>query len=314
MTTLITGGAGFIGRRLAQELALRGEDVVIFDRAPTEPFPDAAAGTITSVTGDLTNWSEVLGVVQNYGIRTIFHMAALLSALSEANPHAGITTNAFGTYYVLEAARLFGVRKVIFTSSMGVYNVSQDTIVTEETPQRPAIMYGLTKVFGELLGLYYVRKFGMDFRGLRFPQLLGPGVRSAGFGQYTTKAIEAAILGDPFEVWVPEETIIPIMYIKDALRSLLMVHDAPEERLLTRVYNVGQIMPAPTAFDIVTAVKGHFPEARITFKPDPNAMKVLAAIPRIIKGDTAAQEWGWSVSYSLEDAVKDFIAEFKGRA
>jgi threonine 3-dehydrogenase len=313
MAILITGGAGFIGRQTAKELSGRGETVVLFDRVEADPVEVAGGGSVTSVRGDMTNWSEVMNVVREHKIDAIFHMAALLSAPSEANPQASVNTNAFGTYYILEASRLFNIRKVIFTSSMGVYNVTQETIVTEDTPQRPAIMYGVTKVFGELLGLYYVRKFGLDFRGLRFPQLIGPGVRSAGFGQYAAKMIEAAILGEPFEVWAPEETVIPLMYIKDAIRSLVMLYDAPEEKIKTRVYNVGQIMPPPTARDLAAIVKGYFPDARISFKPDPNAVAVLQMIPRIIKGDRAEQEWGWAVSYSIEETVKDFMADFRSQ-
>lgn len=76
--------------------------------------------------------------------------------------------------------------------------VSQDTVVTEDTVQRPTIIYGVTKVFGELLGLNYSRRFGIDFRDLRFPQLIGPGVISEGVGQYNPKLIEAAIRGESF--------------------------------------------------------------------------------------------------------------------
>jgi threonine 3-dehydrogenase len=169
----------------------------------------------------------------------------------------------------------------------------------------------VTKVFGELLGLYYQRKFGLDFRGVRFPQLIGPEARSSGFGQYNPRLIEAAITGEAFDVWVPEETVIPLMYIKDAVRSLVMIYGAPEERLVTRVYNLGQILPPPTARDVVEAVKEHYPDARIGFKPDPNVVNALRRIPRVMKGDQAEREWGWKVNYSLRDAVKDFIEEFK---
>jgi nucleoside-diphosphate-sugar epimerase len=181
MAILITGGAGFIGAALANALVQRGENVVIFDRALDRSIEGKDA-RIVSVQGDISNWSEVL------------QLAAMLSAPSDANPWAAVNVNAFGTFYVLEAARLFNVKKVIFTSSLGVYSVDNDTVVTEETPQRPHQIYGVTKVFSELLGLYYHRRFGLDFRGVRFPQLIGPGARSSGFGQYGPRLIEAASL------------------------------------------------------------------------------------------------------------------------
>ncbi len=310
MAILITGGAGFIGAALARALVQRGESVVIFDRVLDRSIEEKDA-RLVSVQGDISNWSEVLQVVQEHQVETIFHLAAMLSAPSDAKPWAAVNVNAFGTFYVLEAARLFHVRKVIFTSSLGVYSVDNDTVVTEETPQRPHQIYGVTKVFSELLGLYYHRKFGIDFRGVRFPQLVGPGARSSGFGQYGPKLIEAAIRGEAFDVWVPEETAIPLMYIKDAVRSLIMIYEAPEEKIATRVYNLGQIIPPPTAKDLVEAVREHYPDARITFKPDPNTVGQLARIPRMMKGDQAEREWGWKIEYSLRDMVKDFIEEFK---
>ena len=132
-----------------------------------------------------------------------------------------------------------------------------------------------------------------------------------GFGQYNPWLIEAAIKGVAFDVWVPEDTVIPLMYIKDAIKSLVLLCDAEENKLIKRVYNLGQITPPPTAKEVVDAVKQYYPDARINFKPEPNAVNVIKTIPRIIKGDAAEQEWGWKIEYSLNDTVKDFIAEFK---
>ena len=310
MAILITGGAGFIGTALAREFLRRGEKIVIFDKV-IDDLLFAGEEKVVRIKGDITNWPEVLNVVSRYKVETIFHLAAILSAICEANPWAALSINALGTQYVLEAARLFGVKKVMFTSSMGSYAVTQDTIVTEETKQRPTLMYGVTKVFGELLGLYYQRKFGIDFRGIRFPQLIGPNVKTFGFGQYNPWLIEAAVRGEPFDVWAPEETVLPLLYIKDAVRSLVMLNDADEGRLATRVYNIGQIMPPPTVREIVDIVKRYYPAARINFKPDPNTAVGLKTIPKIIKGDAAEKEWGWRPAYSIEETVKDFIEEYK---
>jgi threonine 3-dehydrogenase len=310
MATLITGGAGFIGLELTKTLLARGEDVILFDKV-LDPAVFRGDHRVRKIKGDIANWPEVLNVVRGHKIDTIFHLAAILSAVSEENPWSAVSINALGTYYVLEAARLFGVRKVIFASSMGVYGVDRTVEVTEDTVQRPTTIYGVTKVFGELLGLYYHKKFGIDFRGVRFPQVIGPGVKTMGFGQYSAWLIEAAIKGEPFEVWVPEDTVIPLMYIKDAVRSLVMLSDAPEHKIKTRVYNLGQITPPPTAKDIVDEVKKYYPEAQISFKPDPRALTVLNTIPRIIRADAAEREWGWRIEYSLEETVKDFVQEYR---
>ncbi len=310
-TVLITGGAGFIGIELANSLMAEGHKIVIFDLKPPETLLQGN-GAVRYVSGDITNFSQVLNAVRDFRPEVIIHLAAILSAPSENNPWASISVNGMGTYHILEAARLFDSKRVILTSSLAVYVNPERKIevVTEDTPQRSTLIYGVTKVFSELLGLYYHKKFGLDVRGIRLPVLIGPNVNSPGFGQYNSRLVEAAILGKPFEVTVPEDTVVPLLYVKDALRSLVMLNNAPEDGLVTRIYNVGQIMPPPRTLDLVNAVRKHYPEAKISFNPDPLTTEVNKNTPREIRCDEAQKEWGWYVSYSLDDMVKDFIATF----
>jgi len=307
---LVTGGGGFMGSSVVSAFLRRGEKVVIFGRS-LDPTARRASEGLIPVRGDVTNFHEVLNVVKDHGIESIVHLAALLTLPSEANPWASINTNALGMYNILEAARLFGAKKVVIASSMGTFNVTADTIVTDETPQRPTTIYGCCKVFAELLGSFYHVKFGIDFRGVRVPHIVGPGAKTPSLGQYAPWAIEAAIKGEPFEVWVPEGFILPMLYVKDVVEGFIALYDAPAEKVASRMYNMGQISPPPTAKDLVDEVKKHYPQARITFKPDPGAGSVLNTVPKTFKNEKAEQEWGWRFSYSLADMVRDFIAEFK---
>jgi len=305
MAILITGGSGFIGSALARALLEKNYKIILFDITP----PKTEWKGIYFIKGNISNWAEVMNVIKEEKIKYIFHLAAMLSAQCEANPWAAFQVNVLGTYNVLEASRLFNIKKVIFTSSMGVYGKVPNGVVDDETIQRPQILYGVTKVFGELLGLYYHHRFGIDFRGVRFPQLIGPGVKSEGYGQYLPKMIEASLKGVSFEAWVSQETSIPIMYIKDAIRCLLELFEAEEDRIKTRVYCVGQIIPSPTARELLEEIRKHFPSASITFRPDPKAMEVLQSIPTKLDDTNARKEWGWSIRYGLKEMVEDFIQE-----
>jgi nucleoside-diphosphate-sugar epimerase len=309
MTILITGGSGFIGKELSKVFLAKGHQVVLFDLVAPQKG-DLGDEKVHFVKGNIANLSEVCSVIKDGKIENIFHLAAMLSAQCEANPWAAFQVNALGTYHVLEASRLFGVKKVIFTSSMGAYGDVPGGIVWEETIQKPQTMYGVTKVFSELLGLYYHRRFGIDFRGIRFPQLIGPGIKSEGYGQYNPKMIESAILGNHFEAWVTKETSIPIMYIKDALRCLLELFEADERKIKTRIYNVGQIFPSPSAEELLEEIRKYFPNAQITLNPDPKAMDILKTIPKKLDDREARIEWGWSIRYGLKEMVEDFIKEF----
>jgi nucleoside-diphosphate-sugar epimerase len=95
------------------------------------------------------------------------------------------------------------------------------------------------------------------------------------------------------------------------VEGFIALYDAPVEKVPSRMYNMGQITPPPTAKDLVDEVKKHYPQARITFKPDQAAATVLNTVPKIFKNERAEQEWGWHFSYSLAEMVRDFIVEFK---
>jgi threonine 3-dehydrogenase len=310
MAILVTGGSGFMGSNLVSTFLERGEKVVLFSRSLTPTEGTGADGTVR-VRGDVADWHDVLNVVRDHHIEQIAHLAAMLTVPSEANPWASINTNAIGMYNVLEAARLFGVKKVVMTSSMGSYGVTADTVVTEETAQRPTTIYGCCKVFAELTGMYYHQKFGIDFRGIRVPHIVGPGAKTPSLGQFAPWLIEAAVKGEPFEVWVPEDFVLPMLYVKDVVKAFVGLFDAPEEKMASRMYNMGQITPPPTAGELVAEVKKHFPEARITFKPDAAAGAVLKSVPKVFGGDKAEREWGWKFSYSLSAMVEDFVREVR---
>lgn len=311
MSIFITGGCGFIGANLARIFLEKDREVVILDVAPEEWLPGDIKGSIRYIRGDITNWVEVVDAVKDHDVQDIFHLAGILSAPSEANPSRSYQINVGGTFHVMEAARLFGVKKVVFSSSMGVYGVTGDEVITDDTIQQPLIMYGVTKVFDELLGRYYYTRYGIDFRGIRFPQLIGPGVRSGGFGQYNPGMIEAAVAGKPYDVWVPEDTILPLLYIKDAVQSLVSLYETDSSRIKTRIYNLGQITPAPTAGELAEIVRKHVPGAKIRFNPDPRAIDVIRSIPTWIDGSNAEKEWDWRINYGAEDTVKDFLKELK---
>lgn len=315
MSILITGGTGFIGVGLAHKLVEKGEDVILFDIAPqTERVADLK-DKVKIVRGDLKVWPEVMNVVKENNVEDIFHLGAMLSVPSEHNPWGSFQTNVAGTMYVLEAARLFGVKRVVFPSSIGSYGLGTGEVITDETLQRPITMYGVGKVYSELLGRFYRRKFDLDFRCLRYCGVIGPGVKTPGIAQYNAWMIENAILGKPYECFVTEDTAVPITYFKDAIHATLMLYDAPKEKIKTVCYNISEVSSAPTARELELTIKKFIPDAKITYKPDPVVMEFYRnQSMKVIDDRRARDEWGWQPLYQdLEEIVADFIQEVKTR-
>jgi threonine 3-dehydrogenase len=313
MAVLVTGGTGVIGAEVARLLLDRGEErVVLFDRNPSTRRLGDAADRVEVVQGDLGIFSHVLDAVQNTQPTAIYHLGGMLSLLCEGDPAAAVYANALGTFHVLEAARLFTVPQVLFASTIGTYGADlDDGPLNDMTLQRPSLLYGATKVFGELLGRFYWRKYGLDFRGLRYPAVVAPGVTTPGVLQYTSWVIEAAANGSPFTITVEPRTCPPLLYVKDAARAVIELAAAPMEQIRTINYLVTGMEPVPTAGQLAEFVQDRVPTARIDFAPDAELQALIDQAVRPIDDRNARAEWGWQPAYGLEAMVDDFLLELR---
>jgi threonine 3-dehydrogenase len=312
MAKLITGGTGFIGAELAHRLVARGEETVLFDIAINFKRIDDIKDKVKIIQGDLSNYSEVFNVVKDNGIKTIYHLGSMLGVMSDINPWGSFKTNIIGTYNVLEAARLLEVERVMFTSSLATFRLETGAEITDTTIQRPTNMYGVAKLYAEGLGRYYRKRFGLDFRAVRYPGILGPGVKAPGL--WPGPMVENAILGKPFECFVTEESSGPLIFFKDAARAADMVIQAPKENIKMINYNVAGDVPPVTAKDLEQAIKRHIPKAVITYKPDPAMMEIFWPFSKIRVWDDncARREWGWKPAYpTIDSMVLAFIDEMK---
>src|SRR4030042_4736184 len=307
MAKLITGGLGFIGVYLARALLQKGEEVVLFDIVGSSPLIKDIKDKVKIVQGNVSSWAEVLETVKHYKIDGIYHTGALLSASAEEKPITAYHVNAGGTFNVLEAARLFKVKRVIYLSTIASYGVGIPDIVNEDTIQMPISMYGVTKVFSERLGEYYYRKFGVDLRGVRWPAVIGPGRGGGGASAYSTLMISEPALARAYEVFVEEDVRMPLLYVKDAVDCLVRLYEAKNTRLKRRVYCIAGF--SPTAKEIFTAIKKVLPKADLRFKPNKELTEIVRSWPKFLDETRAAEEWDWKTQYRLDDSVKSFIQE-----
>ncbi len=312
MSVLVIGGAGFIGAEVVRLLVERDEPVHVAYRSGALQRLHGVTDKISLHPLDLADEAAIHALVQEVKPRAIHHFGAILSGPAEGDPQAAIKANAYGTHALLEAARLNDVEQFLFASSLGVYGGAEQPKgpVTDRTLQRPDLIYGVTKVFGELLGRYYRKAYGIDFRGIRYPSIVGPGVTTKSLAQFTSWVIERPARGEAFTVWVGPEVVFPIVYFKEAGRAMVELADAPKDHIRTVNYNLGGVQPVPNAGQLAEAVRAVLPDARLDFDPDPMVARLFAE-EHPVDDSCARAEWGWSPTFDHHAMVEDFLTELR---
>jgi threonine 3-dehydrogenase len=198
---------------------------------------------------------------------------------------------------------------MMFTSSIAMFGPGLPDPTPDESPLSPTTMYGVTKVGGELLGSYYHQRFGVDFRGVRFPGLISATLPGGGTSDYALFMYVDGVRIGAYEAFCRPDTRIPLMYMPDALRALVELSVAPEEKLTRRVYNIAAI--SPTAEEIAASVKRLVPDATLTFRPDPRRQAILDSWPRALDDHLAQRDWGWKAAFDLEQMTDDLVPKIR---
>lgn len=307
---LVTGGTGFIGSHLVRQLLRHGKKVIVSNFSGSARNLEDVKDRVTLAQADIGSFTDVLRLVESHKPETIYHIGARLAPSCDDHPEAGIQTNAMGTYHVLEAARLFGVRQVVFASSMSVLSgsVSPEPVLHDFSVTRPDFVYGAAKLFSENLGLFYKRKYGLDYRGIRLPNVIGPGALTHGYLEYFNKTIEESAKGRPYTCYVGPETRIPVLHVQDAVRAFLELSAAPMTQIKTVNYIVLGPTPMPTHADLVESVKERIPGARIDYRINEPVQRLIdSACAKSYQDSFAREEWGWKHEYGLAEIVDGFL-------
>ena len=209
---LVTGGSGFIGRRLVRSLVKAGAEVTVLDK---QPFPDAE---ITTVTGDIRDESVLARAVQP-GTETIVHLAAITSVVDSIGDPAGTyQTNVAATANLLELARAAGVKSFLLASTNAVVGNSGEPVITERSPLRPLSPYGATKAAGEMLLSCYAGVYGMTTCALRFSNVYGPGMLAK--DSFIPRLMRAAASGQGVQVRGDGTMMRDVIHVDDVVAGI----------------------------------------------------------------------------------------------
>lgn len=307
MRILVTGAGGQVGLDLIGHLVSEGHEVHGSDVSP-RPGPERLDESVPWHPLDVTEGERVEGLLRELAPDQVFHLAAILSARGEKDPGLTYAVNQGGVYNVLEACRCAEVPRLVFTSTIAVYGPGPPT-VGDDAVLQPTTMYGVTKVAGELLGSYYVKRYGLDFRAVRFPGLISASLPGGGTSDYALFMYVDGVRRGRYEAFCRPDTRIPLMYMPDGVRALAELAAAPREALTRDVYNIAAF--SPTAAEIARSVAGAIDGVEINFAPDPERQAILDSWPDALDDAHARVDWGWAPHYDLDQMTADLVPQVR---
>jgi nucleoside-diphosphate-sugar epimerase len=302
---LVTGAGGQIGSWLVPRLRETYGSSRVLATDVRHTGAEADAGPFQVV--DATNAKSLGQAVMRHRADTVFHLAAILSAVGERDPRLAWHVNMSSLEAVLEVAREQGCA-VFVPSSIGVFGPSTPkTSAPQDAVMRPQTIYGVTKLAGELLCDYYHRRCGVDARGLRFPGLVSYGAPpGGGTTDWAVDIFHRAVRDGRYTCFLEAETKLDFMYMPDAIRASIEVMEADPSRLVHRnAFNVTamQLMPASLGAEIGR----HLPGFTLSYEIDPVRQAIADSWPDSVDDRAAREEWGWRPSYDLTAMTTDML-------
>jgi UDP-glucose 4-epimerase len=294
---LVTGGAGFIGRRLVKALLATGAEVTVADlREPTEPGA-------RPVVGDLRDPSVAAQAVSP-GTDVIFHLAAITSVLKSLDDPVGTyETNVAVTASLLELARTRGVGSFLLASTNAVVGDVGRAVITEQSPLHPLTPYGATKAAGEMLVSCYTAAYGINGCALRFSNVYGPGMQHK--DSFVPRLMRAAAAGQGVQIYGDGTQVRDLIHVDDIVSALL---------LAWRTGYTGSVIVAAgesvTVNDIIAAARSvtgaPIPAEHVPAKP--------GEMPAVIVDISAARALGYQPTHDLKSGIATVWPEFAGEA
>ncbi|MHA7128924.1 NAD-dependent epimerase/dehydratase family protein [Algoriphagus namhaensis] len=308
---LVIGAGGQLGSELTKALSdqFGGESVIATDlqTSVSSKFDYCRFQTL-----DVMDSASLNTLVKHENITQIYHLAAVLSAVGEKKPLFAWQLNMDSLLSILEIAKEQKLDKVYWPSSIAVFGSNTPKTNTPQyCVKEPKTIYGISKQAGERWCEYYFDKYGVDVRSLRYPGLIGyKSLPGGGTTDYAVDIYHKALAGETFECFLQKDTLLPMMYMPDAIKATLDLMNAPREAVKIRSsYNLSAMSFTPE--DIYQSILKHVPDFKIEYKPD-FRQSIADSWPDSIDDQCARQDWGWNPDFGLEEMTKDILENLPG--
>ncbi|MBI1203279.1 MAG: NAD-dependent epimerase/dehydratase family protein [Rhodopseudomonas sp.] len=316
MKVLITGGMGVIGAETSRKFVNEGHRPVVMARHRDDRLIDDIVDNIDFEAGDILDWPRLLEIIKKHKVTHIVHAAAFVGAVSASNPALSIQVNVMGMVNVLEAARAFDIRRVVYTSAKGIYGPVLGEYgpphykpIPEDAPKNPQRIYDSAKLMGEQTGIYYANNMGVDVAIIRFATTYGPG-KTARHGKMgvTSQIVENPFHGLPFHHPAGGDAKDDFIYNKDSAAGIYLATVA--DKVPSRVYNIGSGV-AHSLNDFADVLRKKIPGADIKIGPGTNFLGMPYPPHGVYDVSRARTELGFTAQYDIERAIGDYLDSLK---
>ncbi len=324
MKIVITGGTGFVGRRLALKLLEKNDldfgrgqgaldSLVAFDMGePDVPFPDDPR--LETVTGDVTDPDQLRAVITP-DTDAVFHLAAVVSAGAEADFDLGMRVNLGGTRAVLDVCRELGTHpRVVFASSVAVFGGLVPDVIQDDTHLTPQTSYGIQKAVSELLINDFSRKGFVDGRALRLPTVVvRPGKPNRAASTFASSIIREPLQGSRVDCPVAEDQAMWLLSPRRVVDAFIRAAELPAAAWgPSRAVSIpGITHSVREMIDALTGIAGSTVSDRIDFTPDPAIQAIVSGWPMHFAANRG-RDLGFEADESVEEIIQGFIEDELG--